>query len=87
MSRLALIAILAASGARPAQDDWKPEARLNGAAVDVTAVQVAVGPFAERLCNGEILDRAFKVPPAGPIGLQAESGKFEFRRIRVRMGS
>jgi hypothetical protein len=35
-------------------------------------------------CNGEVIEKAFKVPAKGPIGLQSESGKFEFRRIRIK---
>jgi hypothetical protein len=35
-------------------------------------------------CNGEVLEKAMDVPAKGGIGLQAESGKFEFRRIRVK---
>jgi hypothetical protein len=35
-------------------------------------------------CNGEVLEKAFKVPAKGQIGLQAESGKFEYRRIRIK---
>jgi hypothetical protein len=35
-------------------------------------------------CNGEVLEKAFKVPAKGGIGLQAETGKFEFRRIRIK---
>lgn len=34
--------------------------------------------------NGEKL-RTMKVPAKGPIGLQAESGKFEFRNIRIKV--
>lgn len=34
-------------------------------------------------CNGEML-RDMKVPATGTIGLQAEIGKFEFRKIRVK---
>ncbi len=65
--------------------DGKPQARLNGAPVDVSSVQCTVGAVAECLVNGEVVDKAMKVPASGPIGLQAESGKFEFRRVRVRM--
>lgn len=36
-------------------------------------------------CNGEVLEKAFQVPAQGAIGLQAESGKFEFRRVRVKV--
>lgn len=35
-------------------------------------------------CNGKILERALRVPAKGGIGLQAETGKFEFRRIRIK---
>jgi hypothetical protein len=35
-------------------------------------------------CNGEVIEKAFKVPAKGGIGLQAETGKFEFRRIRIK---
>jgi hypothetical protein len=35
-------------------------------------------------CNGEVIEKAMKVPAKGGIGLQAESGKFEFRRIRIK---
>jgi len=64
--------------------DGKPEAKLNGQPVDVSNIQVSVGAVAECLCNGEVVDKAMKVPSAGPIGVQAESGKFEFRRIRLK---
>ena len=43
------------------------------------------GGSVEALCNGEKLDLRMRVPRSGPIGLQAESGKFEFRRIRVKI--
>jgi hypothetical protein len=42
------------------------------------------GTSAECKCNGEVLEKTFKVPATGGIGLQAETGKFEFRRIRVK---
>ncbi len=45
---------------------------------------VVTGTSALCKCNGEILEKAMKVPAKGGIGLQAESGKFEFRRIRVK---
>jgi hypothetical protein len=35
-------------------------------------------------CNDEVVEMAFKVPAKGAIGLQAEVGKFEFRRIRIK---
>jgi hypothetical protein len=64
--------------------DGKPEAKLNGKAVDVSAINVTVGAAAECKCNGEVIEKAFKVPSKGGIGLQAETGKFEFRNIRVK---
>jgi hypothetical protein len=45
---------------------------------------VVTGTAAECKCNGEILEKAFKIPAKGPIGLQAETGKFEFRNVRVK---
>jgi hypothetical protein len=35
-------------------------------------------------CNGEVIEPAMKVPAKGGIGLQAEVGKFAFRRIRIK---
>ena len=71
---------------RDAVRGGKAEARLNGGAVDVNAIQVAVNNVAMCLANGEKLNapEISKLPPKGPIGLQAETGKFEFRRIRVK---
>ena len=63
--------------------DGKPVATLNGKSVDVNKIDISVGAVAECKCNGEILEKAFKVPTKGGIGLQAETGKFEFRRIRI----
>jgi hypothetical protein len=65
--------------------DGKPAARLNGKDIDVSAVQLSVGSVAECKCNGELLEKAFKIPAKGGIGLQAETGKFEFRNIRVKV--
>ncbi len=63
----------------------KPEAKLNGKPVEVSNIQVSVDTVAECLCNGEALaPRTMKVPATGPIGLQAETGKFEYRRVRVK---
>jgi hypothetical protein len=36
-------------------------------------------------CNGEVIEKAFRVGAKGGIGLQSESGKFEFRRIRIKL--
>jgi hypothetical protein len=64
--------------------DGKPAAKLNGKEIDVNAINVSVGAVAECKCNGEVIEKAFKVPSKGGIGLQAEVGKFEFRNVRVK---
>ena len=35
-------------------------------------------------CNGEALETALKVPETGPIGLEADRGQMEYRRIRLK---
>lgn len=35
-------------------------------------------------CNGEVLEAALGVPASGGIGLQSETGRIEYRRIRIR---
>lgn len=65
-------------------ENGQPKAKLNGKPVDVQSVQVSIDAFAKCLCNGEVLNKAMRVPSNGPIGLQAERGKFEFRRIRIK---
>jgi hypothetical protein len=64
----------------------KAEAKLNGARVEPTNIQVAVRNVAAVLANGEKLtaQEVTNLPAKGAIGLQAETGKFEFRRIRVK---
>jgi hypothetical protein len=42
------------------------------------------GTDATCTCNGEMLGKPMKVPAKGAIGLQAEGGKFEFRRVRIK---
>jgi lysophospholipase L1-like esterase len=36
------------------------------------------------LCNGEVLERAMKLPATGPIGLEGDRGQMEYRRIRIK---
>lgn len=64
--------------------DGKATAVLNGKEVEPKSVQVRRGPTAECLCNGEFLELMTNIPADGDIGLQAEAGKFEFRRVRVK---
>lgn len=35
-------------------------------------------------CNGEVIEPALQLPPAGPIGLEGDRGQMEYRRIRIR---
>lgn len=35
-------------------------------------------------CNGEVLEDALKLPATGPIGLEADRGQVEYRRIRIK---
>lgn len=62
----------------------QPGARLNGQAVPLTSLQVAVGPAALCRCNGAVIEKALKVGAKGGIGLQAEVGKFEYRCLRLK---
>jgi hypothetical protein len=35
-------------------------------------------------CNGELLTDTLKVPATGPVGLEADRGLMEYRRIRIK---
>ena len=48
-------------------------------------IEVTVkGGVAHCTCNGEVLEDAMKVPETGPIGLEADRGQMEYRRIRLK---
>jgi len=66
-------------------ENGKPIAMLNGKSVDINKIECSVGAVARCLCNGELMEN-MKIPQKSGqgIGLQAETGKFEFRRIRVK---
>jgi hypothetical protein len=64
--------------------DGKPEAKLNGKDVAIKSIAVNIGAMAECMCNGEKLETMRNLPANGGVGLQAEAGKFEFRRIRIK---
>ncbi len=36
-------------------------------------------------CNGEVLEAALKLPPTGPIGLEADRDQMEYRHIRLKI--
>ena len=66
----------------------QPSAQLNGKAVDISKIEVARGAVAKCYCNGEFLeDMPIPTKSGQGIGLQAETGKFEFRRIRIKEAS
>jgi hypothetical protein len=65
--------------------EGQPQAMLNGKSVDVNKITVEKGAVALCKCNGQVIEKAFKVNNKGGIGLQSETGKFEFRRIRIKM--
>ncbi len=56
----------------------------DGKPIDVSNLSLNVGASALCKCNGEVIEKAFKVGAKGGIGLQSETGKFEFRRIRIK---
>ncbi|MES1181042.1 MAG: hypothetical protein ABUL66_04180, partial [Verrucomicrobiota bacterium] len=45
---------------------------------------VVANGVAHCTCNGEVLEDALKVPPAGPVGFEADLGQMEYRRIRLK---
>jgi Domain of Unknown Function (DUF1080) len=47
-------------------------------------VVVVKGNVAHCTCNGEVLEEALKVPATGGIGLEADRGQMEYRRIRLK---
>jgi len=52
---------------------------------DWNEIEVIVkGDVATCTCNGEPLDFPGKLPATGPIGLEADRGQMEYRRIRIR---
>ena len=47
-------------------------------------VVVVKGESAYCTCNGEVLEAKMKVPATGPIGLEADRGRMEYRKIRLK---
>ena len=47
-------------------------------------VVVVKGKTARCTCNGEVLEEKFEVPAEGPIGVEGDKGKFEYRNIRIK---
>jgi hypothetical protein len=40
--------------------------------------------IARSTCNGEVLGEPMKLPVTGPIGLEGDRGRMEYRRIRIK---
>jgi len=47
-------------------------------------VVVVKGLVAHCTCNGEVLEEALKVPETGGIGLEADRGQMEYRKLRLK---
>jgi hypothetical protein len=47
-------------------------------------VVIVKGEVAHCTCNGEVLNEKMKVPATGPIGLEADRGQMEYRKIRLK---
>jgi hypothetical protein len=48
-------------------------------------IEVTVkGGVAHCTCNGEVLEEALKVPETGPIGLEGDRGKMEYRHLQLK---
>jgi hypothetical protein len=47
-------------------------------------VVVVKGTTAHCTCNGEVLQAALALPATGGIGLEADRGRMEYRKIRIR---
>ena len=45
---------------------------------------VVKGGVAHCTCNGEVLEKALKIPAAGGIGLEADRGQMEYRNLRLK---
>jgi hypothetical protein len=42
------------------------------------------GTSARCTCNGEVLEEMLKVPATGGIGLEADRGQMEYRKLRLK---
>ncbi len=56
----------------------------NAIEVKVKSRAGGAGALAECSCNGEVLESSLPVPAKGGIGLQSETGRIEYRRIRIK---
>ncbi len=53
---------------------------------DWNEIKVVVkGEVAHCTCNGEVLEEKLKLPTTGGIGLEADRGQMEYRKIRLKV--
>jgi len=65
-------------------ENGKAAAKLNGEALASGDVALSAGVGAVCKLNGVAFDPNYKPGTKGGIGLQAETGKFEFRKVRIK---
>jgi hypothetical protein len=58
--------------------------KLNGKDLDVAAFSKKQAVDTVCKLNGEVFDKGFTAGVKGVVGLQAELGKFEYRRVRIK---
>ena len=52
---------------------------------DWNRIEVVVkGGVARCTCNGEVLEAGIKLPATGPIGLEGDRGRMEYRHLQIR---
>jgi hypothetical protein len=52
---------------------------------DWNVIEVVVaGGKARCTCNGEVLEEALAVPETGPVGLEGDRGRMDYRRIQLK---
>jgi len=62
----------------------RPTATLNGQPIQLSSFQHAETAEAICKCNGRPTGPPLRIPATGAIGLQSGTGRFEFRRIRIK---
>ena len=52
---------------------------------DWNQIEVVVkGGVARCTCNGEVLESGLRLPETGPIGLEGDRGRMEYRHIQIK---
>lgn len=61
-----------------------PSVKLNGQTMELSKLEIVKAPKAVCKLGGVVFDPGYKPGNKGGIGLQAETGKFEFRNLRIK---